>query len=153
MKIPLRKLTRIKRHVMTYEECVHTGLKHHNDDGFCSVVAMSVACEIAFSRARAIMAKMINRRNRRGTRRTDVLNLLELMGYKCEQVYINSKTLKTAQRELATTKGAYYLYTRGHVSCVKDGVMQDWARSDIRPSNKRIESVYKITPTNQVIRY
>ncbi len=153
MNIPLRKLRRIKRHVMTYEECAHVGIRHHNDNGFCSVVAMSVACDIAFSRARSIMAKMINRRNGKGTYPAQVHKLLDLMGYKCEYVSISSKTLKTAQRELANTKGAYYLYTRGHVSCVKDGVMQDWARNDLRPSNKRIESVYKITPTNEVIRY
>ena len=67
MNIPLRKLRRIKRHVMTYEECAHVGIRHHNDNGFCSVVAMSVACDIAFSRARSIMAKMINRRNGKGT--------------------------------------------------------------------------------------
>jgi len=39
------------------------------------------------------------------------------------------------------------------VSCVKDGTMQDWARNDIKPSSKRIEQVYKIIPTDKVVRY
>ena len=75
------------------------------------------------------------------------------MGYEVKRVIVRSKTLKTVQRELAGTKGSFFVYTNNHVSCVKDGVMQDWARNDIRPSNKRIENVFKIIPTDKVVRY
>lgn len=149
----MRSITRIKRHVMTYEECARVGRKHHNDTNFCSVIAMAVGCEIAFSRARAIMAKHIARQNGRGTYRHHALKLITDMGYEVREVVIRSKTLKTAQRELAGTSGAFFLYTQGHVSCVKDGVMQDWSRNDIRPTSKRIQTVYQIIPTETVVRY
>jgi len=149
----MRSITRIKRHVMTYEECRRVGFKHHKDGNFCSVVAMAVGCEIAFSRARAIMAKHIERQNGVGTYRHHALQLITEMGYEVKEVVIRSKTLKTAQRELAGTSGAFFLYTRGHVSCVKNGVMQDHARNDIKPSSKRIQVVYQIIPTDKVVRY
>lgn len=149
----MRSITRIKRHVMTYEECARVGRQHHNDTNFCSVIAMAVGCEIAFSRARAIMAKHIARRNRHGTLAPKALQLLRDMGYEVNQVLIRSKTLKTAQRELDGVAGTFFIYTSGHVSCVKDGVMQDWARSDIQPSSKRIKAVYQIIPTDKVVRY
>ena len=149
----MRSITRIKRHVMTYEECARVGHKYHLDTNFCSVIAMAVGCEIAFSRARAIMAKHIARQNGRGTYRHHALKLITSMGYEVREVSVHSRTLKTVQRELAGTSGTYFIYTKGHVSCVKDGVMQDWSRNDIRPSNKRIEQVYQIIPTDKVVRY
>ena len=149
----MRSITRIKRHVMTYEECAKVGRKHHSDTNFCSVIALAVGCEIAFSRARAIMAKHIARRNGSGTYRHHALQLISEMGYEVKEVIIRSKTLKTAQRELAGTSGTFFLYTRGHVSCVKNGTMQDWARNDIQPSGKRIDSVYQIIPTETAVRY
>ncbi len=149
----MRSITRIKRHVMTYEECARVGRKHHRDTNFCSVIALAVGCEIAFSRARAIMANHIARRNGSGTYRHHALQLINNMGYEVCEIDISSKTLKTAQRELEGTSGTFFLYTRGHVSCVKNGTMQDWARNDIQPSNKRIDAVYQIIPTETVVRY
>ena len=149
----MRSITRIKRHVMTYEECARVGRRHHRDTNFCSVIALAVGCEIAFSRARAIMAKHIARQNGKGTYRHHALKLITKMGYEVREVSVHSRTLKTVQRELAGTSGTYFVYTRGHVSCVREGVMQDWARNDIKPSNKRIEQVYKIIPTDKVVRY
>lgn len=149
----MRSITRIKRHVMTYEECHRVGKEHHKDGGFCMVVALAVAGEIAFSRARAILAKHAGRQHRRGLSVSAMHNLLDVMGYEVKRVIVRSKTLKTVQRELAGTSGAFFVYTNTHVSCVKDGVMQDWARNDIRPSNKRIEQVYQIIPTDKVVRY
>jgi hypothetical protein len=149
----MRSITRIKRHVMTYEECARVGRQHHRDTNFCSVIAMAVGCEIAFSRARAIMAKHIARQNGQGTQKRYALKLIADMGYEVREVGVHSRTLKTVQRELAGTSGTYFVYTREHVSCVKDGVMQDWSRNDIRPSNKRITVVYKIIPTDKVVRY
>ena len=149
----MRSITRIKRHVMTYEECHRVGVKHHRDSNFCSVIALAVGCEIAFSRARAIMAKHIERQNRKGTYRHQALKLITDMGYEVREVYPYSRTLKTVQRELAGTRGTFFIYTNTHVSCIKDGVMQDWARNDIRPSNKRIEDVIQIIPTDKVVRY
>jgi hypothetical protein len=149
----MKSITRIKRHVMTYEECARVGRKHHRDTNFCMVIATAVATEIAFSRARAILAKHAFRQHRRGLSVSAMHCLLDAMGYEVKRVLVRSKTLKTVQRELAGTSGAFFVYTNNHVSCVKDGVMQDWARSDIRPSNKRIEQVYQITPTDKVVRY
>ena len=149
----MKSITRIKRHVMTYEECHRVGVKHHRDDNFCSVIAMAVGCEIAFSRARAIMAKQIARQNGRGTQSRHALQLIRDMGYETQRVFVRSKTLKTVQRELAGTSGTFFIYTSGHVSCVKDGVMQDWSRNDIRPTSKRIKIVIQITPTDKVVRY
>ena len=149
----MRSITRIKRHVMTYEECARVGRQHHNDTNFCMVVALSVAGEIAFSRARAILAKHAGRLHRHGTSMRAMDKLLAAMGYETKKVTVRSKTLKTVQRELAGTSGAYFVYTNTHVSCIKDGVMQDWARNDIRPSNKRIEDVIQIIPTEKVVRY
>lgn len=149
----MKSITRIKRHVMTYEECHRVGVKHHRDTNFCTVVATAVATEIAFSRARAILTKNADRQHRQGLCIPEVHNVLEKMGYRTDLIFLRSKTLKTAQRELAGTSGTFFVYTRGHVSCVKDGVMQDWARNDIKPSNKRITLVYQITPTDKVVRY
>ncbi|MDC1068489.1 hypothetical protein OAQ99_04950 [Candidatus Kapabacteria bacterium] len=137
----------------TFLEQARILTKHHNEDNFCGVIAFANATDIAPSRAKALLAKHCGRKYRRGTPQKEHLALLIQMGYTVEYYPVKSKTLITVQRELKNTKGVFYISTPSHISCFKDGVMQDWSNNTYSKSKKSIYYVLKITPTDKVIRY
>jgi len=54
------------------------------------------------------------------------------------------KTLKTIQRSNNMSMGTFLIYTKQHVTVMKDGVCEDWSNNEIRPTLYKVESVYEI---------
>lgn len=146
-------LYKLKAKTVSYREGARVLDRHHRDTNFCGVIALATTANIAVGRARALLAKYASRTHRDGTPQLEHWTLLLRMGYTLEEYPVKSKTLKTVQKELANVEGSFYISTSGHISCMHNGTMNDWANNDIRPCNKRILFVVKVTPTDKVVRY
>jgi hypothetical protein len=149
----LPKLYKLKAKTVSYREGARVLQRHHRDDNYCGVIAMATTANIAAGRARALLREYANREHRNGTPQLHHLTLLLRMGYELEEYPVKSRTLKTVQKELANVEGSFYISTKRHISCMHNGTMNDWANNSIRPCNKRILHVIKVTPTDKVVRY
>lgn len=149
----LPKLYKLKAKTVSYREGDRVLDRHHRDDGYCGVIALATTANIAVGRARALLSKYADRKHRHGTPQLQHLTLLLRMGYELEEYPVKSRTLKTVQKELANVEGSFYISTSGHISCMHNGTMNDWANNSIRPCNKRILHVIKVIPTDKVVRY
>jgi hypothetical protein len=130
-----------------YNQLYKVAKAHYpNEGGFCTVIATAVATGWGFGKARSLLYRKAGRVDGRGSYISKVHEALESEGYHFEQVGVKSKTLITVQKELANTKGTYFVYTARHVTAIKDGVCEDWSNNEHgRPTRYAIESVYKVT--------
>lgn len=116
-----------------------------NEGGFCTVVATAVATGWSFGKARSLLYRKANRVDGKGSSVRKLHAALASIGYNTARVEVKSKTLITIQKELANTKGTYFVYTRRHVTAIKDGVCEDWSNNEHgRPTRYKIESVYRV---------
>ena len=135
----------MKVHKHSYSELARIGQTYHKDKNFCSLVATCVATGKPFSKVfRAYKAE--GRRVRSGTHR--VTQGVVLCGFGRKLVADESKT--RAYSTLAGVAndchtwgaGVYWIYVRGHVAAVRDGVLEDW--SAIRKYRGRVITIHKI---------
>lgn len=127
----------------TYGTLKQAAGHYSGEKGFCSVVAVAVAAGCKFGKARAAMSRA-GRKSGRGATIYEIHRAVEEFGLLaiCTPEHAAAcRTLATATRCLPST-GTFFLYTRGHVSCVRDGVLEDWAAE--RGSRKRITAVFRI---------
>ena len=136
--------------MFTYKELSRVAQKYYpKEKGYCAVIAVSVAAQVPFGKARSLLHKQ-GRKQGKGTRPDWTYTVLKNLGYKqtpwvaMQQPW--PKTLATATRALPR-KGTFLLHTRGHISCVRDGVLEDWAAD--RKSRKRILEIVKVTETTK----
>ena len=126
------------------------------EDCDCSVKAVVLATGIDYNVVHAFYNKH-GRVDGRGANiyiMLDVLNGFNFLAVKIEnenESFINeiecfesyrSRTLRTIERELKV--GTYLVATDGHISCLKDGILHDWARGRMF----RIQYIYKIIDCN-----
>ena len=86
----------MKRKKQTFAEMYKIGQQYYNDKGFCGVVAVAVAAEVAFGKARATLASKkhtVPRKTRTGTNMITLRDSLETLG--CT---INQHTFRQAKR-------------------------------------------------------
>ena len=132
-------------HKHSYAELNHVGRKYHNDTNYCSLVATCVATGQPFSKVfRAY--KELGRRVRKGTHRVTQDKVLSKFGKKLTVDGSKScayATLTGVANDCHTWgKGVYWIYVRGHVAAVRDGVLEDW--SAIRKYRGKVISIFKI---------
>ena len=134
-----------------YNELLRVAEKYYRarcgEGGWCTVIALAVAADLPFGKARSLLYKHANRVNGRGTYPSLLHKTLEVLGYKAEVMSdYKSKTLITIQRELAGTTGTYFVYTDQHVTCIRDGVCEDWSNNEHgRKTKYKIWGIYKVT--------
>jgi hypothetical protein len=120
----------MKRHIHTFEQLRDVGHKYYNDTNFCGVVAIAVAGQVAFGKARAI-SKRLGRRHRKGTH----IEIIEqaLLELDCSMAPIANfgKTLGSACRNTPKT-GTFLIWTTRHITCVDAGQIIDWATTTRR---------------------
>jgi len=112
----------------------------HRENGWCGVIACAVATGSAFGKARSVLYKH-GRKNGEGSERSAIWRTLEDLGYYSnwipEEEY-RARTLHTAIKEFAKRDGTFFIYSckgrTAHVTCVKDGQVEDWAHPDIYPT-------------------
>ena len=124
-----------------YKELARVATKYHNDNNFCAVVAVAVAANKKFCKIKSMLEKE-GRKHRQGTPISYTTKVLNKLGYRLERYdgYSWPKTLTTATRMLPS-KGTFLLRTRSHITCIKDGVMEDWAATG---SRKRVYAIYQV---------
>lgn len=132
--------------MFTYKELSRVAQKYYpRERGYCAVIAVSVAAQVPFGKARSLLHKQ-GRKQGKGTRPTWTYLTLLALGYTTLPLspfeHEWPKTLATATRVLPK-KGTFLLHTRGHISCVRDGVLEDWAAE--RKSRKRILEIVQVT--------
>jgi len=132
-------------HKHSYAELNHVGRKYHNDTNYCSLIATCVATGKPFSKVfRAY--KDEGRRVRSGTKRITQNTVLASFGKKLIVDLDKSHayaTLAGVANDCHTWgAGVYWIYVRGHVAAVRDGVLEDW--SAIRKYRGRVITIHKI---------
>jgi len=120
---------------------------HENEDNCCTVVATAIACNVRFSKAKRVLARIAGRRKRRGVRfvRTHDAVFSEL-GYSLKQVWdCDAHTMITMERwaNRAENKNKVFLvYVRGHVCTIRKGQVVDHSKG----SRRNIKAVYEVLP-------
>ena len=132
-------------HKHSYAELNHVGRKYHNDTNYCSLIATCVATGKPFSKVfRAY--KDEGRRVRSGTHQSTQSRVLRKFGKKlsiCSSKSYAYATLTGVANDCHTWgAGVYWIYVRGHVAAVRDGVLEDW--SAIRKYRGKVISIFKI---------
>ena len=129
----------------TYAELAHVGSKYHKDTNFCSLIATCVATGKPFSKVfRAY--KDLGRTSRRGTHMGTQGIVLRGFGKKLEKDAGKTRayaTLAGVANDCHTWgEGVYWIYVRGHVAAVRNGILEDW--SAIRKYRGRVLTIHKI---------
>lgn len=128
----------------TYEALSLVARKHYpKENNYCAVIAVAIAADVSYGKARSYLFKE-GRKDGKGTPPVWTYNALEKLGYnKTEYSGRYPKTLATAARILPK-RGTFAIHTRGHISVVQDGVLQDWAA--FTGSRKRVLLITEIKP-------
>lgn len=136
--------------MFTYKKLSRVAQKYYpREKGYCAVIAVSVAAQVPFGKARSLLHKQ-GRKQGKGTQQVWTYSVLKSLGYR-QKPWVHythewPKTLATAARMLPKT-GTFLLHTRGHISCVRDGVLEDWAAD--RKSRKRILQIVQVTEMSE----
>lgn len=126
-----------KKHV-TYESLKQSASHYKGEKGYCTVIMASLVLGWKFGKARAEYARR-GRKTGQGTYKWTQFKLLEDHGITLIQKDTPNCQLRTVTRHLPS-KGTYLVYSRCHVSVVRDGILEDWATN----SAKRVLEVYKV---------
>ena len=128
----------------TYEALSLVTRKHYpRENNYCAVIAVAVAADVSYGKARSYLFKE-GRKDGKGTYPVWTYRALNNLGYGIHDYSGRySKTLATAARVLPK-RGTFAIHTRGHISVVQDGVLQDWAAST--GSRKRVLDIVEIKP-------
>lgn len=125
-----------------YNKLCRIGMKYYKDANFCTVTALAVAAGVGFGKAFHTY-KRLGRVTGRGTRLQMQKEAFRALGLKLECLPTEFKTVNQAELGLSATRGTYLVYSTGHVSCVKDGKMYDWAAGG---SRKRVQLLFAVLP-------
>jgi len=128
----------------TYETLSLVARKYYpKENNYCAVIAVAVVADVSYGKARSYLFKE-GRKDGKGTPPIWTYNALEKLGYiRTDYNGRYPKTLATAVRILPK-RGTFLIHTRGHISAVKDGVLQDWAAST--GSRKRVLDIIEVKP-------
>jgi hypothetical protein len=135
----------MKTYKHSYAELARIGNKYHNDTNFCSLVATCVATGQPFSKVfRAY--KEEGRVTGTGTTRLHQGSILQGFGKKMEIDGHKTRAYKTLVGVASDChtwgEGTYWIYVRGHVAAVRDGILEDW--SAVRKYRGRVIDIWKI---------
>lgn len=139
----------MKVHNHSYAELSKIGQTYHKDSNFCSLVATCIATGKPFSKVfRAYKAE--GRRVRCGTHKMTQAKILRQFGHKLTIDGGKTKAYATLTGVANDChnwgKGVYWIYVRGHVAAVRDGVLEDWSAA--RKYRGRVITISKIEPLN-----
>jgi len=124
---------------VNYDSLKQAASHYRGESGYCSVIAIAIATGCKFGKAKSMMAKN-GRIIERGASKRGIHEALHLGNKEAIVEYMSGGfTLKTATRNLPKN-GTYFVYTRGHVTCVRGGILEDWSSQSL----KRVTGVYKI---------
>jgi len=122
---------------------------HENDDNCCTVVATALACNVRFSKAKRVLARIAGRRKGRGVPFMLTHDrVFEALGHKLVRVECPAKTVITIERWAKSRQNVekvFLVYVRGHVLTIRRGEVVDHTKG----SKKNIREVYEVLPMTE----
>jgi hypothetical protein len=128
-----------RKHV-TYESLKQAASHYKGETNYCTVIAAALILGWKFGKARAEWERR-GRRTGRGTYFPDQVKLLADHGVTLQPVNVGGGTLKTVTRKLSRC-GIFLVYSRSHVSVVRNGTLEDWATDSRKRVIRVLEVVY-----------
>jgi len=131
----------MKQHQHDFAKLRHVAAKYYRETNCCTVIAVAVAARVGFGKAYHAM-KREGRRDRCGAYFNQYKKALDKLGFDIvplENTF--GKTLATAKKR-APKQGTFLVNTRGHVTCIRDGEMVDWAADN--NSRKRVLFIHQV---------
>jgi hypothetical protein len=125
-----------------YDKLKQAARHYAGETGYCSVIALAIASGCKFGKARAIMARQ-GRANGRGVYLPQIEDALKEAGMQVRSKFSVRGQLKKVNTRLPST-GTFYVFTHGHITCVKDGVIEDWSAPERMASCKLVTEVWEI---------
>jgi len=125
-----------------YKELYQKSVDDYDDELTCALIAISSATGIEYSLVNYVFEKY-GRKHRNGSNRYAIDCVIHELGFVDVDIDFESKTLLTIQRELPN-KGTFLIFSTGHVSCFKDGVLYDWCGN----RKFRVHDVIKLVDCN-----
>lgn len=123
-----------------YAKLKHDARHYRGESQYCSVIAFAVAAGCQFGKSRGIHERLTARISGTGTTTFLIKPMYEKMGFRLEKVFFRKGfSLMTATKRLPK-QGTFLIYTVGHITCVKDGVLHDWSEK----SQKPMQMVYQV---------
>lgn len=123
----------------TYDEMRRIAVKYYNDMNFCTVIALSVCCNVGIGKAYHTM-KRLGRKDRQGAKYGTIQKAVVELGYTCKTIDgLYNKQIKSLPN-LLPSKGLFMVHVRGHVLAVRDGKILDWTEGRAH----RILTAYEI---------
>ena len=143
----------MKTYKHSYKELHHIGRNYLNDGNYCSVIATCVATGQPFSKVYREF-EAVGRRRGEGTYTPQQFKVLKAYGRALEVDTIKTRHYKTlasvAKACSIWGKGTYWVYVKGHVAAVRDGILEDWSAD--RKSLKRVLAVLKVIDYNEELK-
>ena len=131
----------MKRRQYTYEQLRKVAKVIYKDKGFCTVIATALSAKVSFGKAYQAMQDN-HRKHRQGAFLGDCTDAIESLNCSIDDIKdYCGKTFCQAVKLLPKDK-IYLISTRGHVTCVLYGKVQDWVKTN---SKKRVRMVYEVT--------
>ena len=127
----------------SYDELYKVGKKYYSDYNFCAVIAMAVINDWSFGIAKAKLESRGFRKRGLGVYPKHSHSLLVEHGKTLVPMDAGhyGKTLMTFHRNIPKV-GRYIIHTKGHITAVRDGIVEDAAGAST--SRKPIRALYKI---------
>jgi hypothetical protein len=129
-----------------YAELKQSTRHYKGEGGYCSVIALAIAAGCKFGKARGIMSRH-GRANGDGSYLPHIEAALEETPLRIVRKFNLSSRLNTVHNKLPTT-GIFYIITKGHITCIRDGVNHDWsADKRLRGSGRLVQEVWELSRT------
>lgn len=132
-----------------YKSLKQAASHYRGETNYCSVIALAIATGCKFGKARSIMAKEVQRKTGEGTRKHTVHKFVyEKLGKTLEPLLMGKGFMISNSASRLPRHGTFLVYSSGHVTCLKDGVVHDWCVEPVptgyRRKDKRMTEVYQV---------
>ena len=127
----------------SYAELFKVGRTYYSDFNFCAVIATAVINDWSFGIAKSKLESRGFRKKGKGVYPKDSHSLFAEHGKKLESLPagLYGKTLMTFSRNIPK-EGRYVIHTKGHITAVRDGIMED--STGAASSRKPIRALYRV---------
>ena len=128
--------------------------RHYAVNNFCALVAICIATNASAGKVKRYVEKFAKtwegrkRVHRRGTPFEVIKASLNRFGKEHDpdwNKYSHSGyTLNRVHKELALMhpNDTFHVYVRGHVSCIREGILEDWTAK--KPSRRKVTHVFRV---------
>ncbi len=127
-----------------YDSLKQAASHYKGETNYCSVIALAITMGCKFGKARSLMAKQINRKTGQGTHKHLAHTIYTRLGKTLTELPMGRGFMIANSTSRLPRHGTFLIYSSGHVTALKDGVLHDWC-TDPRARGKRMKQVFQVT--------